>query len=98
MPGPTAEAFRRFSPLRPDPIERRQEDEHHEWDLEVGINEDQSAELVQPDAVGIEVDSVLLQPEGDKASAADGGDEGKCERDAPELGQHSTGRYHQTAQ
>src|SRR5438067_12800265 len=98
MPGAAAKAFSSLPPLWPNPIECRQEYEHHQRDLKVRIDEHQAAELIKPDAVGVNVHSLLLQPERDEAGAPDGRDERKGEGHATELRQHATSGRDQPAE
>src|SRR6202040_336460 len=81
----TSEALGRLAPLRADAVHSGQEDEDHQRDLEVQVNDLQPPQVVEPDAPGIEIQMVLGRPEVDKAGRADGGDERERERHAPEL-------------
>src|SRR5579864_7064687 len=71
MPGAAAEALGRLSPLRPDAVERRQEHEHHQRDLEVQVDQRYAGWIVEPHAVGIDVDAVALEKDVDETDGAD---------------------------
>src|SRR6266568_5628212 len=60
VPRVAAQALGRLAPLGPYAIESRNEDQDHQRDLEVEINERQAAGVVQPDPVLVDVDPVLL--------------------------------------
>src|SRR6202022_4930811 len=73
VPGAAAQAFGRLAPLRTDAIERWQEHEDHERDLEVRVDKGQAAQLVQPHAVGEDVDAAVLKEQRDKTDGSDRG-------------------------
>src|SRR3989442_15152936 len=60
MPGATTEALGGLAPLGPNPVQGRQEHEHHEGDLEIGVDEDEPPQLIKPNAVGVDVHAMLL--------------------------------------
>ena len=60
MPGATTEALGGLAPLGSNSIQRRQEHQHHERDLEIGVDEDDTAQLIKPNAVGVDVHAMLL--------------------------------------
>src|SRR5579859_2090953 len=89
VPAVAAKALRRLAPLRADAVERGQKDQDHQGNLEVQVDQYKAGELVQPDAVRVDVDAVVLQVNGNEARATDGRDEGEGKRHATELGEHA---------
>src|SRR5437667_272464 len=85
VPGTAAETLGRLAPLRTDAVERRQEHEHHQRDLEVCVDQGQAAELVQPHAIRKDVDSMVLQEHSDNAHGPQRRDECEDQRYASEL-------------
>src|SRR5437867_2471196 len=54
----TTSRRRSWQPPRRRPLQHRVE--HHERDLEIGVDEDESAQLIKPNAVGVDVRAMLL--------------------------------------
>ena len=84
--------------LEPDRIDRRQEDDDHQRDLEVAVDGDQTRQGAEPVRVQRVVKQRLDEHRAD-AVDAERGDERKREHHAAELGEHrGDGRHHAAQQ
>ena len=94
-----AEALAGLAPLRPQPVERGQEDDDHQRDLEVGVDQSEARQLVDPASPGESVDAQpVMQEQREEAVEAERGEEGEREHDAAELGERTRTREHDPAQ
>ena len=99
LPRRRAQADRRLAPLLAQPLQRGQEHDHHQRDLEVRVDQDQPGQAVQPaatrrdssrSAAAPSIVSTPLKP--------DRREERESQCDAAELGQHAAQRDHRPAQ
>ena len=88
-----AHVLGRFAPLGPQPVDGRRDDEDHERELEVEVDELESDLAVDREAGRIRIDAQALQPERDDAELAEGEDEGQGERHAGEVRGHPAERH-----
>ena len=98
-PGPTAQAGRRVVPLLAEAVERGQEDDEHQRDLEIGVDDDEARQGEQPGRiVGTGDLEDVLEEEGHQAGAGERRQEGEGEHDPAELGEHARCRDDHLAQ
>src|SRR4029077_2736168 len=89
VPGAPSKALGGLAPLRLYPVDCGQKDQDHQRDLKVEVDELEALELVDPEAVGVEVKVVLLCEQVDEAGGTDRGEEGEGQGDAAELRKHA---------
>src|SRR2546427_13155133 len=75
-----------IAPLRRDAVERGEEDEAHQRDLEIEVHQLDAGDLEQPEILLVKVKTMALGEEVDKPRRPDAGDERERERHASELG------------
>ena len=89
LPAARAQVLRGLPPGRPQPLQRGQDDEHHERDLEVHVDQDDAGQRVQAEAVVVDVQPEVVQPAGEQPAGAERGHEQEGQRDPAEVGEHA---------
>ena len=91
LPPRGAEAARGLLPLRTQAVERGEDHQEHQRDLEVEVDQHQAGHVPQDEAVLREVVAGAVQPLGDQTLRAQRGQEDEGQRQAAEVGQHAGG-------
>ena len=93
-----AHVLGRLTPLRPEAVDGRRDDQDHERELEVQIDDLESDLAVDREVGGIQVDAEALEPERQDPELPEREDEGQGQRHAGEVRGHAGERHERIAQ
>jgi hypothetical protein len=92
VPGARAQVLGGLPPRRAQSFQGRQDDQHHQRDLEVQVDDDHAGQRVQGEAVCVRIEAEGGEPLADQPAGADGRDEQESQRHAAEVGEHARRR------